>query len=125
MTVLSTIQRMGCVAALLTAVSCGSSPWPDSTPFTEHRTSKATLAVKHLGEDCTSTGSSICLSHVCGHFASLPDRGYFCTRPCEAVENCPRDWHCNQVYPTPKGRLCVPPPGWDGKVAILRAGGVE
>lgn len=125
MTVLRSIQSLGCLAALFMVLSCGSSSTPDSTPFTEHRPSNATQATKLLGEDCTLNGSAICQSRVCGHFAPSPDKGYFCTRQCEAVENCPQGWNCNQVFPTTKGRICVPPPAWNGSVAILRDGGVE
>jgi hypothetical protein len=129
MNVVRKIQRLGFIVALLTACACGSSPNSRSEVFTEHRPVAGTTAQtpsRHLGEDCTANGYAICLSRLCGHFAASPSRGYFCSRTCETFQNCPRDWKCNQVFPTAtRGSMCVPPSNWDGGVALLLDGGVE
>lgn len=76
--------------------------------LTEHRPLQAQKATKQLGEDCSENGASTCLSGVCLHVKPGREEGYVCSRACQEEKECPRDWHCAQVYPTPQGRLCVP-----------------
>src|SRR5207248_1212479 len=97
-----------------------------AVPFGEHRPSKTVnIATRHLGEDCTAAGYRYCISQLCGHFASAPESGYFCTRKCGASVDCPQQWNCAQVFPGPGGSLCVPPAAWHAAVAFMRDGGVE
>ncbi len=76
--------------------------------LTEHRPLRAEKATKQVGEDCTENGASACLSGVCLHVKPGREEGYVCSRACQGEQECPRDWHCAQVYPTPQGRMCVP-----------------
>lgn len=117
--------RSGVAGVILCVVTACSPDATSRAPLTEHRPGRATVAVKHLGENCATSGGSECLSGLCGHFAASPDEGYFCTRRCEGPDNCPRDWHCNQVHPSPRGRMCVPPAGWKDQVAVLASGQKE
>lgn len=117
--------RLFAYAFLLIGASCGSSPKQGATPFTEPRVTSASRATKQLGEDCAANGSSVCLSGICGHFAPLPSNGHFCTRGCTTAGDCPEGWSCNQVYPTPRGWACVPPPNWSSKAIVVRGGGAE
>lgn len=125
MTLSATRGILGGIAILFAVSSCGSSPSPTPMPLTEHRAVASSQATKLLGEDCTVNGSTICRSGACGHFAPLPEKGHFCTRRCNTSEDCPQDWNCNQFYPTPQGRICVPPSTWDGRVALLRQGQIQ
>jgi hypothetical protein len=77
--------------------------------LTEHRPLKVERATKQVGEDCTESGSSVCLSGVCLHVKPGRKEGYVCSHSCQSGQECPRNWRCAQVYPTPEGRLCVPP----------------
>jgi hypothetical protein len=98
-------------------------PEPEAPPvvarevLTEHRPLRAEKATKQLGEDCTGPGASACLSGVCLHVKPGRKEGYVCSRACQSEQECPRNWRCAQVYPTPEGRLCVPSPSWHGAAA--------
>ncbi|QRO01680.1 hypothetical protein JRI60_22985 [Archangium violaceum] len=76
--------------------------------LTEHRALRAEKATKQVGEDCTENGASACLSGVCLHVKPGREEGYVCSRACRGEQECPPDWRCAQVYPTPEGGLCVP-----------------
>ncbi|PTL76855.1 hypothetical protein DAT35_47120 [Vitiosangium sp. GDMCC 1.1324] len=78
--------------------------------LTEHRPLRAEMATKQMGEDCSENGASACLSGVCLHVKPGREEGYVCSRACQGEQECPQDWRCAQVYPTPQGRLCVPSP---------------
>jgi hypothetical protein len=82
--------------------------------LTEHRPLRAEKATKQLGEDCTANGDSACLSGVCLHVKPGRKEGYVCSRACQSSQECPQNWQCAQVYPTPQGRLCVPSPSGHG-----------
>ncbi|EPX57548.1 hypothetical protein D187_009822 [Cystobacter fuscus DSM 2262] len=77
-------------------------------PLTEPRPLRAEKATKQLGEDCRENGASACLSGLCLHVKPGRHEGYVCSQPCQGDAECPTSWRCAQVYPTPKGRLCVP-----------------
>ncbi len=82
--------------------------------LTEHRSREVGEAAKQVGEDCTENGATACLSGVCLHVKPGREEGYLCSRACQDEKECPRDWRCAQVYPTPQGRLCVPSPSGHG-----------
>jgi hypothetical protein len=120
----STRVIAACVAAFYFGCSNGSSQ--QTMPFSEHRPAEPVGgAARHLGEDCTAAGYQACVSQLCGHFNPAPESGYFCTRRCAALVDCPRHWNCAQVFPGEGGSLCVPPAAWDAGVAVLRDGGIE
>lgn len=81
---------------VILGLGCSNGSSRDAVPFSEHRPSKAlNEGALHLGEDCGAGGSTACLSHLCGHFAATPESGYFCTRTCSVLSDCPRDWACS------------------------------
>lgn len=102
-----------------------SAPGPGGTsqalrPVAEHRPQNVPAPRKQLGEDCTVAGYSDCISKLCVHVQPAPSAGYFCTTACTGDSDCPADWACRQTYPGPEGQLCLPPSGWDGRVARPR-----
>jgi hypothetical protein len=113
--------------ASLTFLACSNDRGTEAVPFSEHRPSRAvSSAMLHLGEDCSQTGYEGCRSALCGHFSAAPEGGYFCTRSCTSLLDCPGGgWTCAQVFPGEGGTMCVAPANWQGSVAVMSDGGVE
>jgi len=113
----SLMRRIVLMLGLATGVwaGCSKSQTESEEPvaravLTEHRPQKAEKATKQVGEDCTEKGASACLSGVCLHVKPGREEGYVCSRACQSGQECPPNWQCAQVYPTPQGRLCTPSP---------------
>lgn len=68
-----------------------------------------------VGESCATGGASECQEgFVCLHTQPHPDEGWFCSKRCEDVRDCPGGaagaWTCGEYYPG--HRACAPPAGW-------------
>ena len=92
---------------------------PRAGVLTEHRPQGAGNGSRGVGEDCTGQGGSACLSGVCLHVKPGREQGYVCSQPCQTPGDCPSQWRCAQLYPTPKGRLCTPPSAPEADAAAL------
>jgi hypothetical protein len=111
-------------ALLAASLSCAPSEPQNrrAEVFTEHRFLKAAVEApkKQLGEDCFTYGASECQSDLCFHVGADPAKGHVCSKACESDDECPQDWTCRSVYPTPGSSFCVPPRDWAPRAIIAR-----
>jgi hypothetical protein len=113
-------------ALLAASLSCAPSEPQNrrAEVFTEHRFLKAAPEVpkKQLGEDCSAHGASEC-QYLCFHADVDPGKGHVCSKPCESDDDCPEEWACRSVYPSPGSSFCVPPAGWNQRATSMRTHG--
>lgn len=120
-------RALAVMSVIAAAVGCDAGKGEPGRPpvlITEHRAVEAGTRQRQVGEDCTRGSHSDCASGLCLHASSqgssLPGAGYFCSRTCQAVSDCPVDWRCQQVMPGVAEQLCVPPSGWTASAATPR-----
>lgn len=121
-------RRTRCFGGLLgLALSCGfsqqsSEPQPK---LLAHAFQPVTTASFEVGEDCSRTGPSGCMSGLCIHYkASLSD-GYVCSRTCpNGVGDCPSSFYCQALLPSSPVRVCTPAPSWVSGIAQARSASV-
>jgi hypothetical protein len=70
---------------------------------------------RSVGESCLEHGESECSSGLCIHVGGR-GQGYFCSRSCRELSDCPRGWRCLTSLDS---RFCVPPRGWAGEPTPL------
>jgi hypothetical protein len=93
------------------ALACNSQkpPPPGEAPvFGEHRHAITGAATGQVGEDCTESGASGCLSGLCLHAGLAQTAGYLCSKACQDREDCPPEWSCTQLHPSEAARTCIP-----------------
>jgi hypothetical protein len=93
-----------------------------SRVLTEHRPlTAASPPSRSVGEDCTTYGRAECLSGICLHVKPQPDSGYFCSKRCRGLEECPEGWRCARLVPGgAEDGVCQPPSAWVSAVASPR-----
>jgi hypothetical protein len=89
----------------------------------EHRLAVATVATKAVGEECSGAGASECSTGLCLHTGLERERGYFCSRACKALSDCPERWECRPMLPGEVTRVCIPPEGWATQAVETKRGG--
>jgi hypothetical protein len=121
---MSTARTLAWLLLPITAsIACGdtvSEVFPPKPVFTEHRPLKTEKASKQLGEDCTTSGASECLSGTCFHYKPSPREGYVCSQLCQTDEGCPPLWSCTSIYPGEGNRFCTPPQDWKPRTTAVR-----
>ncbi len=114
MTVLMT-KRWVASALALFFCACTDSPEHTLPPraqddvLTEHRPLQAAQPTGKLGDDCTQSGASNCLSGLCLHTRPEHNKGYVCSQRCQSSSECPRDWSCVSFYSSTHEHVCIPP----------------
>ncbi len=70
---------------------------------------------KPVGGDCTAGRTSDCASGLCVKGTFDFDAGYYCSKECASVADCPSAlWACVEAMPGPHGRICTPATIVDG-----------
>jgi len=82
-------------------------PAPDPV-FSQHQPVPAESPHLSVGEDCSRTGASGCMSGLCLHTSPEKDEGYLCSTACTSSADCPQGWMCTETYPGPNSQFCVP-----------------
>jgi hypothetical protein len=90
--------------------------------FGEHRQKQAAARTKQVGEDCTDSGQSECLSGVCLHTKPGPGEGYICSKQCQQDPDCPEGWRCAGTRPGAAASFCIPPADWAAGAATTPGG---
>lgn len=121
---MSTANRLAWLLFPIAAsIACGNSV-PEASPpkpvFTEHRPMQAEKPSKQLGEDCTTFGTSECISGTCFHYKPSPREGYVCSQKCQTDEGCPPLWACTSIYAGESNRYCSPPQDWKPQSTAVR-----
>ncbi len=75
---------------------------------------------RSTGESCTSGGKAACREGVCLHLEPHANAGYFCSRVCTADTECPEGWVCRAMVAGDPVSYCVPPIGWNARIATNR-----
>lgn len=112
------------VLALSSLAGCSGGDRKEETPkerkiFAQHQFLKAAKPNKQLGDDCTVSGASECLSNLCYHYKPDARAGFVCSRECKSTADCPVEWECRSVYP-PSQSFCSPPVKWTPHPAVAR-----
>lgn len=117
------------VLALFLAPGCDENLEPQTRQpdpgqvFGEHRQGQASARTKQVGEACTDSGQSECLSGVCLHTKPGPSEGFICSSSCQQESECPAGWRCGSVHPGPGASFCIPPGDWTAQAAKVPGGG--
>jgi hypothetical protein len=80
--------------------------------FSGHKFDALAARSLDVGEDCSKVGPNSCLTRICIHFESDPQKGYACSTACESDLDCPSAWICSSLLPGPGNAFCIPPERW-------------
>ena len=61
------------------------------------------------------------LKDICLHVKPQPNAGYFCSKKCRDLEECPEGWRCASLVPGgAEDGVCQPPSAWVSAAASPR-----